>query len=221
MSTTTFGMVGLGRMGANIVRRLHRHEITSVVYDVSPDSVAALAAEGLLASARDIYWLTDAEVDELVGGHSPLLEAKYVVTARKKAFAKFTKEEKALAVHGTGRIAALHQSPVEALASGSGLSGNGVASGEVTAEVIVLKEFDSSADVRGKVLVVSYIDPGWTLLFTQAAAIIAERGNALSHAAIIAREIGIPCIVAVPGATTTLVTGDTIRVNGTSGVITK
>ncbi len=50
MSTTTFGMVGLGRMGANIVRRLHRHDITSVVYDVSPDSVKALAAEGSIGA---------------------------------------------------------------------------------------------------------------------------------------------------------------------------
>lgn len=50
MSTTTFGMVGLGRMGANIVRRLQRHNITSVVYDVSPESVKALAAEGSIGA---------------------------------------------------------------------------------------------------------------------------------------------------------------------------
>ena len=45
-----FGMVGLGRMGANIVRRLHNHGITSVVYDVNPDSVKALAAEGAIGA---------------------------------------------------------------------------------------------------------------------------------------------------------------------------
>ena len=50
MSSTNFGMIGLGRMGANIVRRLANHQITSVVYDVSPDSVAALAAEGSIGS---------------------------------------------------------------------------------------------------------------------------------------------------------------------------
>ena len=44
-------MVGLGRMGANIVRRLHRHDITSVVYDVSPESVKALAVEGSIGAA--------------------------------------------------------------------------------------------------------------------------------------------------------------------------
>lgn len=43
-------MVGLGRMGANIVRRLARHGITSAVYDVSPESVKALAAEGSIGA---------------------------------------------------------------------------------------------------------------------------------------------------------------------------
>jgi 6-phosphogluconate dehydrogenase len=48
--TMNFGMIGLGRMGANIVRRLSRHQITSVVYDVSPDAVSTLAAEGAISS---------------------------------------------------------------------------------------------------------------------------------------------------------------------------
>jgi 6-phosphogluconate dehydrogenase len=48
--TMNFGMIGLGRMGANIVRRLSRHQITSVIYDVSPDAVSTLAAEGAIAS---------------------------------------------------------------------------------------------------------------------------------------------------------------------------
>ena len=47
---TNFGMVGLGRMGANIVRRLNNHGIQSVVYDVNPDSVKALAAEGAIGA---------------------------------------------------------------------------------------------------------------------------------------------------------------------------
>lgn len=51
MSTTSFGMVGLGRMGANIVRRLARHNITSAVFDVSPESVATLSAEGSIGAS--------------------------------------------------------------------------------------------------------------------------------------------------------------------------
>lgn len=44
--TLNFAMVGLGRMGANIVRRLARHEITSVVYDINPQAISELAKEG-------------------------------------------------------------------------------------------------------------------------------------------------------------------------------
>lgn len=181
----------------------------------------ALAAEGVIENPRDVYWLTDQEVEDLVGAHAPVLDAKLIISHRKEKFAEYEKLDKTLAVTGFGRIAGLHQVNVLANDSVDGLLGNGVAPGEVSAEVLVLKEFDSKADVRGKILVVHHIDPGWTLLFTQAAGIIAERGNALSHAAIIAREIGIPAIVAAVSATSALQTGEIITMNGTSGVITR
>ena len=179
----------------------------------------ALAAEGLLAEPRDIYWLTDTEVDELVNVHAPIQDGKTIVAMRKMQFEQYEKKDKALAVHGTGRIAGMHQVNIEPVSQDGGISGKGVAPGQITAEVIVVKEFDPTVDVRGKVLVVHYIDPGWTLLFTQAAGIVAERGNALSHAAIIAREIGIPAIVAAPNATKDLKTGDIVTINGSTGVI--
>ncbi|NQW70642.1 MAG: decarboxylating 6-phosphogluconate dehydrogenase [Betaproteobacteria bacterium] len=47
-----FGMIGLGRMGANIVRRLSQHEIASVIYDKSPDAIEQLAAEGSTVAAN-------------------------------------------------------------------------------------------------------------------------------------------------------------------------
>ena len=51
MATTNFAMVGLGRMGANIVRRLARHNVTSVVYDLNSDAVSALVSEGAIGAA--------------------------------------------------------------------------------------------------------------------------------------------------------------------------
>ena len=184
------------------------------------DSIgAALAAEDILEDPRDIYWLTDQEVDELVNAHAPVLSGKKQVEDRKKQFALYEKQELGLAVSGSGRIAANHLSKTENVEGDGRLSGNGVAPGLVTCEAIVVLEFDPKLDVRGKVLVVRYIDPGWTLLFTQAAAIIAERGNALSHAAIISREIGIPAIVGAVNATSQIQTGQVITVNGNTGGI--
>ena len=180
-----------------------------------------LAAEGLLKEARDIYWLTEAEVDEIVNAHAWSLDAKPIVASRKKLFAEYSKSGMSLATRGAGVIAANHLTDVISTDGIDGLAGKGVAPGVLTAEVIVCTEFDPAIDVRGKILVVHHIDPGWTLLFTQAAGIVAERGNALSHAAIIAREIGIPAVVAVPRATAELVSGETITINGVLGTITR
>ncbi|MEY4450962.1 MAG: hypothetical protein RLZZ380_83 [Actinomycetota bacterium] len=176
--------------------------------------------EGLIDERRDIYWLTDQEIDELVNAHSPVLSGKESVALRKAKFKEYEKLSHGLAVSGSGKIASLNLSNNESFEPGSGLNGNGVAPGVVTGEAIVVRDFDPNLDVRGKVLVVNYIDPGWTLLFTQAAAIVAERGNALSHAAIIAREIGIPAVVAATSATTQIASGQVITVNGTTGSIT-
>jgi pyruvate,water dikinase len=62
--------------------------------------------------------------------------------------------------------------------------------------------------------------PAWTPLFGTAAAVVTETGGALSHCAIVAREYGIPAVVGVYGATRTIQTGQTISVDGTSGLIT-
>jgi 6-phosphogluconate dehydrogenase len=81
-ATINFGMVGLGKMGANIVRRLQRHGIATVVYDISPSAVAELASEGAIGSkdfedlaaklpAPRVVWVmvpsgvTDSTIEEL------------------------------------------------------------------------------------------------------------------------------------------------------------
>nr|WP_238892923.1 PEP-utilizing enzyme [Clostridium beijerinckii] len=60
----------------------------------------------------------------------------------------------------------------------------------------------------------------WTPLFKVAAAAITEIGSPTSHAAIVAREYGIPAVVAIDNATSILKDGQRIRVDGTNGVIT-
>ena len=180
-----------------------------------------LAAEKLIAESRDIYWLTESEIDEIVNGHAWSLDAKAFISSRKELFDSYSQNKMSLAVKGAGVIAPASLSPVLPTDSHGGLAGKGVAPGILTAEVIICTEFDPSVDVRGKILVVHHIDPGWTLLFTQAAGILAERGNALSHAAIIAREIGIPAVVAAPDVTSILHSGEIITINGITGSIVR
>ena len=74
---------------------------------------------------------------------------------------------------------------------------------------------------RGEVLVARHTDPGWIALFANASAIVVERGSLLSHSAIVARELGIPCVVGLKGAMDWITTGDQIEVDGAAGTVRK
>jgi len=63
-------------------------------------------------------------------------------------------------------------------------------------------------------------DPAWTPIFARAVGIVVELGGALSHAGIVAREFGIPCVANIRGLTSLLQNGDLVRLDGTSGLVT-
>ncbi|PKN95041.1 MAG: pyruvate, phosphate dikinase [Chloroflexi bacterium HGW-Chloroflexi-6] len=71
----------------------------------------------------------------------------------------------------------------------------------------------------GEVLVTTMTNIGWTPIFPRAAAIVTDLGAPLSHAAIVARELGIPAVVGCGDATSRLQTGDRVRVNGGQGLV--
>jgi phosphohistidine swiveling domain-containing protein len=71
----------------------------------------------------------------------------------------------------------------------------------------------------GEILVTSTTNVGWTPLFPRAAAVVTDIGGSLSHAAIVARELGIPAVVGCGDATIRLKAGDRVRVDGSRGVV--
>ncbi|RZT27801.1 pyruvate,water dikinase [Kribbella sp. VKM Ac-2569] len=71
----------------------------------------------------------------------------------------------------------------------------------------------------GDILICPYTDPAWTPLLSIAAGVITEQGGLLSHAAIVAREQGIPAVLAVPQATTQIPTNTPTTLNGTTGTV--
>jgi pyruvate,water dikinase len=71
----------------------------------------------------------------------------------------------------------------------------------------------------GEVLVTHLTNIGWTPLFPRAAAIVTDLGAPLSHAAIVARELGLPAVVGCRDATARLATGDLVRVDGARGTV--
>ena len=71
----------------------------------------------------------------------------------------------------------------------------------------------------GEVLVTTVTNVGWTPMFPRAAAVVTDVGAPLSHAAIVARELGIPAVVGCGDATMRLRTGDRVRVDGSAGSV--
>lgn len=78
---------------------------------------------------------------------------------------------------------------------------------------------DGSALLPGEILVTITTNVGWTPLFPKLAAVVTDVGAPLSHAAIVARELGIPAVVGCGDATSRLKTGDRVRVDGSRGLV--
>ena len=70
-----------------------------------------------------------------------------------------------------------------------------------------------------EILVCQYTSPAWTPLFTKSSGIVTDSGGMLAHAAINARDYGIPAVVGTGVATTAIRDGDIIRLNGTEGTV--
>jgi rifampicin phosphotransferase len=94
------------------------------------------------------------------------------------------------------------------------------AAGVVEGIARVLRTPEDAAQLRdGEILVTTVTNIGWTPIFPRAAAIVTDVGAPLSHAAIVARELGIPAVVGCGNATMRLHTGDRIRVDGSHGTV--
>jgi rifampicin phosphotransferase len=104
----------------------------------------------------------------------------------------------------------------DALVSGTPASG-----GRATGPVKVIREPAEFAKLTsGDVLVCPYTNPSWTPLFQRAAAVVVDSGGPASHAAIVAREYGIPAIMGTAQGTSVLTNGQVVTVDGTTGRVT-
>ena len=70
------------------------------------------------------------------------------------------------------------------------------------------------------VLVARHTDPSWTPLFSAVSAVVVDVGATISHAVIVARELGVPCVTSATNATSLIPDGALIEVNGSSGTVT-
>ena len=85
---------------------------------------------------------------------------------------------------------------------------------------VILDSNDPTALEPGDILVAPITDPSWTPLFVPAAAVVVDVGAALSHAIIVSRELGIPCVISATDATRRIPDGARVHVDGSSGLVT-
>jgi len=100
------------------------------------------------------------------------------------------------------------------------IKGLPVSAGQAEGRVRILNSPEEGAQLQtGEILVAVTTNVGWTPIFPRAAAVVTDVGAPLSHAAIVARELGIPAVVGCFNATSVLKTGDRVRVDGGQGIV--
>lgn len=187
-----------------------------------------LALDGVLACGRDVFWLTKEELFGYIRGTAVDTCLHDIAQRRRADWAEFDArapadrfETAGLPYHGNCFDEATR---IEDATAGDELAGTGCCPGVVTGEVVVVTDPNKCMDLgegllNGRILVAEHTDPGWTPLFPLARGILVQRGSLLSHSAIVARELGIPAIVSIPGLTQRLETGDVVTFDGSTGTI--
>ena len=182
-----------------------------------------LLTGGAISHLDDIYWLTKTELETLITQlekNIPLSNLSEAIPARQAEHDTFRgyvspsqlpeKNKKAVS-HATQR-----QKDGKIV-----LTGIGTSPGVVTAPACVL---NSPADFEkfqpGSILIAVTTTPAWTQLFASASAIVTDIGGPLSHSSIVAREYGIPAVMATHTATRTIQNGQMITVDGATGEVT-
>ena len=176
-----------------------------------------LAARGLLDDADDVFHLL---ADEFVDGALPDVRAR--VAFRKGRAAEystfdlpvlFVGNPEPLPIAGPDRAA-------DGAATASVVAGLGVSPGVVEGQArVVLDPATSEPLAPGEILVCAATDPSWVGHFLVAAALVIDVGGPMSHGAIVARELGVPCVINTVVGTQQLHSGDTVRVDGAAGTV--
>jgi phosphohistidine swiveling domain-containing protein len=170
-----------------------------------------LARRGVIGDPEDVFYLTVAELAD------PALDGvKEAVTLRRERRDEYLKVR--LPESWTGQPEAIPITASEAAAEGSTISGLAVSPGVALGRArVVLDPLAGEPLQPGEILVCETTDPSWTSLFLVAAGLVIDVGGALSHGAILARELGVPCVIKSRIGTQVLRTGDLLRVDGDAG----
>jgi pyruvate,water dikinase len=175
-----------------------------------------LAEAGHIQSHDDVFFMRRSELTEAVLGR---LDVRPRIARRKRAFERISR------AHGGGEhwffasgSAARPREVDKPSKQGVLVTGVGASRGRARGVVRVVRgPHEFSKVQKGDILVAQFTAPAWTPLFSLAGAVVTDIGGALSHAAIVAREYGIPAVLGSGRATATLEDGQRVVVDGTEG----
>ena len=199
---------------------------TNCVKAVNEQRVALfeLGRRQLGRDARDLFMLVDAELDAFIADPASFAP---LIAERKAAWAVLWTLEPPYFIdsaHGVPALESLvvkgkgHLAPAR---SGDVLVGAGGCSGVVRGRArVILDISDPTALEPGDILVATSTDPSWTPLFVPAGGVVVNVGAMNSHAVIVSRELGIPCVVSVVDATLRIPDGAMVEVDGAAGTVT-
>ncbi|MCY1054792.1 PEP/pyruvate-binding domain-containing protein [Nannocystis sp. SCPEA4] len=203
------------RLRTAIVFRERSHfdlaRLFSALQDIIAELGRRLHERGHLPVPEDIFYLTQAELRIWLAGQvPPRSEIEQLVRRRRATYA---------VVNGRWQkwsFAVGRQDGATDV-----LRGVGASSGVVRGKARVIRDEHEFERLRaGEILVCPYTNPAWTPLFTLAAGVVTNTGGAVSHAAIVAREYGIPAVLGAAGATGRIADGQEILVDGNEGLVT-
>lgn len=169
-----------------------------------------LTDAGVFDTPDDVFYLLVDELDALPTDVAKLVARRRAEQARLTAVVPPT-------VFSGSWAASTTSAP--ALAAGDTLRGVGVCGGKVRGRVRIVRPETIDDLQPGEILVAEVTDVGYTAAFCYAAAVVTELGGPMSHAAVVAREFGFPCVVDAQGATRFLPPGALIEVDGATGEI--
>ncbi len=184
------------------------------------------AKEKLIDNQHDIFYLTIDEMWDYVKGTAVTTDLHGLVEFRKKEYNHYRDENTPVPDDHfeTYGLAYHHNlfrnwSKPKVQAKEGELQGTGCCPGVVKNKVRVLHSPSGEMHLNGEILVAGRTDPGWVPLYPAVSGILIERGSILSHSAIVAREMGIPAIVGIPDLLSTLQEGQTVEMDGQTGIV--
>ncbi|WLI75805.1 phosphoenolpyruvate synthase [Kosakonia sp. H02] len=206
--------------------RFTRTKMFALYRDIYLQLGQQFALEGVIAQARDIFWLTREEIYQGKEGTAVQTGLGSLIEQRRAEYDRYQKQDEP--ANRFSLTQTLYQQQTlhaparqDAVADSTDLRGTGCYPGLVQAPVSLVFTPENATSLAGTILCTVRTDPGWAPLFPGLSGLIVERGSMLSHSAIVAREMGIPAIVGVPGITGLLQDGETVSMDGGSGLIVR